>query len=174
MTYVIYAQGYRPPDQHPRMYVPVFSHLSQATAWLGKMINGAVNKLDHDIIRFTAGDNQIELRSDRWDEILDAHAPEGQCPPDHANNILRFKYGTWDEVHEKPEPEDDKPSAPRPERSARAQRPDGYVSITELCDASNILPSDARSILRAHMTKPEYGWAFSPEQLPSIRKLIGA
>jgi hypothetical protein len=161
MSYVIYARGHRPPDQYPRDHIVVFPEAPQAKAWLQRMEQNLPPG-------FT-------LRSDQMDAIRAAAETDWQLDEDHARWILRFKYGTWDEVHTRDEPEvTEAKRAPRPERSARAQRPDGFVTITALCAASGVAACDARAALRASgREKPSYGWAFDPKEVPAIKKLVG-
>ena len=164
MSYVIYARGHREPDVYPRDHVVVFPEAPQAKIWLQRMEQNLPPG-------FT-------LRSDQMDAIRAAAQTDWQLDEEHARWILRFKYGTWDEVHPKNEPEVDdaisEQRAPRRERSARAQRPDGYVTITELCASSGVAASDARAALRASgRDKPDYGWAFDPKEVPAIKKLVG-
>jgi hypothetical protein len=161
--FVLYARGHRPPDQYPRDHVVVFREAAHARVWLERM--------EHNL------PEGFTIKSQQMNEIRSAPATAWQLDGDHAQWILRFKYGTWDEVHVKDEPEvaeaKDNQHRPRAQRMTRAQRPDGYVTITELCAASGIAASDARQVLRANFEKPEYGWAFDPKQLPKIKKLIG-
>lgn len=163
MTFVLYARGHRAPDQYPRDHVVVFPEAAQAKVWLDKM--------EHNLPEgFTVKSKQI-------DDIRAAADTDWQLDDEHAQWILRFKYGTWDEVHIKDEPEvaeaKDNQQRPGAKRSTRAQRPDGYVTITDLCASSGVAASDARQILRASFEKPAYGWAFDPKQVPAIKKLCG-
>lgn len=163
MSFVLYARGHRPPDKYPRDHVVVFPEAAQAKVWLTKM--------EHNL------PEGFSVRSQQIDAIRAAADTDWQLDDEHANWILRFKYGTWDEVHVKDEPEvaeaKTAQGSPRSKREPRAQRPDGFVTITELCANSGVLPSDARAILRASMEKPSFGWAFAPKQIPAIKKLIG-
>ncbi len=164
MSYVIYARGHRPPDQYPRNHVVVFPEAPQAKVWLQRMEQNLPPG-------FT-------LQSQQMDAIRSAPDTGWQLDDEHDLWIRRFKYGTWDEVHVKDEPEvaDAKEAqrSPRPERSVRAQRPDGYLTITELCASSGVDACDARAALRASgRDKPSYGWAFDPKEVPAIKKLVG-
>lgn len=161
MTYVLYADGHRPPDKYPRSHVVVFPEAPQAKVWLDQME-----------YRLPEG---FTVRSAQMDQIRNAAETNWQLDDDHANWIRRFKWGTWDEVHEQPKPDEptSTAAAPRSKREHNAQRPDGFVTITELCAGSDVLPSDARAILRAHMEKPSFGWAFAPKQVAVIKKLCG-
>lgn len=174
--FVIYASGHRSPDVYSRTYVPVFETAEQARSWLRRFIADK----DHQFVKDTIileTDFTIKLRSHQWREIMAAEGdPEG-VTDEEASYILRFKYGTWDEVHTKDAPADECPAssgAPRRLRVARDDKPSGYVTITELCIASGILPRIARAALRSSgRIKPSYGWAFSPEEAIVIKKLIG-
>lgn len=160
MCYVLYAQGHRAPDVYPRQHIVKFDELTQARAWLDRMERNLPEG-------FT-------VTSPQMDQIRAAPLTDWQIPDPYAGWIPRFKYGTWDEVREvTPRHEPEVTAAPRSKRRTKAQRPDGYVSITQLCANSGIAASDARTILRAHMEKPEYGWAFAPKDIPSIKKLCG-
>lgn len=160
MSYVLYARGHRPPDQYPRDHVVVFPDAARARVWLERM--------EHNL------PDGFTVKSAQMDAIRKAASTDWQLDDDHAQWILRFKYGTWDEVHVRDEPEvAEAKASPRSKREAKAQRPDGYVTITDLCANSGVAASEARAILRAHFEKPEYGWAFDPKQLPKIKKLIG-
>lgn len=63
---------------------------------------------------------------------------------------------------------------PKPEKPKRAVKPDGYITIGELCEKWKIKPLHARTALRASdLVKPEFGWAFAPKDVPKIAKLCG-
>lgn len=163
MSFVLYAHGHRPPDQYPRDHVVIFPEAAQAKVWLGRM--------EHNL------PEGFTIKSKQMDAIRAAPSTDWQLDNEHAQWILRFKHGTWDEVHVKDEPEvaEAKTSrgAPRSKREAKAQRPDGYVTITDLCASSGVAASDARQVLRANMEKPAYGWAFDPKEVAKIKKLVG-
>lgn len=70
-----------------------------------------------------------------------------------------------------PKPVKEKPIKPVKEK--RPSVPDGYKTITELCNEWNILPFHARQALRGSgLEKPPFGWAFSTKEIPSIKKLV--
>ena len=181
--FVIYATGHRPPDQYSRTYVPVFDRPDHARAWLMKFLAGKEHHFEGDDIILET-DFRIRLRSEQWKQIMAAPIANEEVRADVAQLILRFKYGTWDEVHVKAvAPDDDAPEdggaiiakrAPRRERVAKAQRPDGYVTITELCAASGMPAMIARGALRASgRAKPSYGWSFAPSEIDDIKRLCG-
>jgi len=172
MSIVIYARGHRAPDVHSRMYVPTFAEAHEARRWLDAFTRGKPVTREGNTLKL---DDGITLRSDQLDQVLNAPVANEPLDPQVERWIARFKYGTWDEVHEQPEA-DDAPGdeqRPRRERQARADKPDGYVTITELCVAWNVLPRIARAALRAsERVKPEYGWAFAPNEIDAIKKLV--
>lgn len=177
--FVIYAHLHRKPDKHPRCHVVKFEEVGHAGVWLRRIIG-------NDLRACLAGprivnlSNGVKLESDHMEEIFDMVGyQDWQLPDDMAALIARFKYGTWDELHQSEHPVDDGQDtstkrAPRSERKAKAQRPDGYITITELCAASGMPAMIARAALRASgRPKPEYGWAFDPKEIPVIKKLCG-
>jgi hypothetical protein len=163
VMFVLYAHGHRPPDQYPRDHIVKFPEASQAKVWLQKM--------EHNL------PEGFTIKAQHIDAIRAATDIDWTLPDEYAQWILRFKYGTWDEVHVRDEPEvaeaKDNQHRPRAKGEVKAQRPDGYVTITELCASSDVAASDARQILRATFEKPAYGWAFDPKQVPAIKKLCG-
>lgn len=172
MTYVLYASGQRSIDQYPRVYVPVIPQLDYARAWLAKFLQGQTYFREDDWLYL---DNGMKLRCDHLDDLLPVE--DGELSQEHCQAILRFKYGTWEERPPTTKPDVDdgnEKAAPRRERSAKAHKPDGYVSITELCAASGMPACDARAILRASgRVKPAYGWCFAPSEVDAIKKLVG-
>jgi hypothetical protein len=63
---------------------------------------------------------------------------------------------------------------PKQKAPKKAGKPDGYITITELCTKWGIKPLHARGCLRASdLEKPEFGWAFSPKDVPKIKKICG-
>lgn len=162
----IYARGLRSFDPHSRMYVPVFPEASTARAWYDFFIRDeTVTRRGNRV--FFDSDDQLWLKSDQLDQILAAEP--GSLSMDDMRRITRFKHGIWEGV--KP----DLPSierAPRPVRDARPACPAGYVTISELCAGSGVLPTHARAMLRAEgMIKPPYGWAFDPKDADKIKQI---
>ncbi len=171
--FVIYARGHRPPDVHSRVYIPIFYDPAHAKTWLEFFLEGEETVRDGDKILLSSG---IELKSEQLDRILNCRAAAVELPAIDERRILRFKLGSWDEQHDKPVrvKDDGVESAPRVERERRPERPTGYVTITELCAASGMLPMHARAALRASdRVKPPYGWAFDPKEVPAIKALCG-
>lgn len=184
---VIYATGHRAPDQHPRCYVPVFDRADEARAWLMKFLAGREHTFEDDDTIVIETDFTIRLRSQQWKQIMAAPVANEEVRADIAQLILRFKYGSWDETHVRavtPEVDEEQRDgtggaiiakrAPKPERASKAQVPDGYVTISQLCATSGMPAMNARAALRASgRQKPPFGWAFSPQEVPDIKKLCG-
>jgi hypothetical protein len=168
---VLYARGHREPDLHTRIYVPIYTDPSVARAWLDFFIDGEQVKREGDTLHLDSG---IRLKSEQLDKIMDCTA--GELSTVDERRILRFKHGTWEERHEQPTINGATASKTKPEvvRERRPVRPDGYVTITELCTASGMLPMIARAALRASgRDKPDYGWAFDPKEVPAIKAICG-
>lgn len=164
----IYARGLRDFDPHSRMYVPVLPDAPTARAWYDYFTENETVTRKGDRVVFDS-DDQLWLKSDQLDVILAAEP--GELSFEDKRRIVRFKYGIWDGVKR-----DDAPieRAPRPVRNARPACPAGYVTISELCAGSDVLPTHARAILRsAGHVKPLYGWAFAPADVAAIKTLCG-
>jgi hypothetical protein len=89
--FVLYAHGHRPPDQYPRDHIVKFPEASQAKVWLQKM--------EHNL------PEGFTIKAQHIDAIRAAADIDWTLPDEYAQWILRFKYGTWDEVHVRDEPE---------------------------------------------------------------------
>lgn len=177
--FVIYANGHRAPDVYSRSYVPVFSTAHAARAWLEQFLARHEYERDGNVIRLRT-DFDIRLRSEQLDAILAAPLSNEPVDAEHKQWILRFKYGTWDEVHVKDESVtsdgETVPTTrtPRPVRERRADAPPSYITISALCAGSNVLPTHARAALRASgRIKPAYGWSFAPSEIDDIKRLCG-
>lgn len=198
MSIAIYARGHREPDQYPRNYVPVFPTVAEAHDFFVKFIAGKEHRFDPDDTKQIILEHEfpITLRCDNWQAVMNAEPSGRDLHPDLAKWILKFKYGSWDDDHSRPVEQlaeevvtnDDgttevvtvskgvkqaKQKAPKPEREAKASVPSDYVTITALCATLGVKPTHARAALRASKRiKPPYGWAFSPKELPEIKKLL--
>lgn len=188
--YVLYARGYREPDEHPRIFTPIFEDPSRAKVWLTKFIaSHGTERVDN---KLTLTGTPFSVEAERLDEIFAAPDTEWVMPDPDAKLIARFLRGTWDEDHTKPveqlvevvgEGEDGQPvvvavtkgvKAKKEAKPKKAGKPDGYVTIGELCTKWNIKPLHARTCLRASdLVKPDFGWAFAPADVPKIKKLCG-
>jgi hypothetical protein len=169
--YVIYARGHKPPDVHPRSYVPVMTDPAYAHAWLEFFLEGEEYRREGDTLHLDSG---IRVKSEQLDAILNT-PPVLELREDDNRRILRFKYGSWDESRAKPPPKNNGVETTRRiERERRPERPPGYVTITDLCAGSGVLPMIARAALRASgREKPAYGWAFDPKDVPAIKLICG-
>lgn len=176
--YVLYFYGHKPPDQHPRQWVPVFFDPALAKAMLIRFFGNSSYQQDGNT--FTL-DNGFIARCEQLDEVWDADHTEVAIPEEYARNVLRFKLGSWEENHTKDEVEETtdegqvvKVKKPKAEKPKRPTKPDNYITIGELCDQWGIKPLHARTALRASdLVKPDFGWAFDPKDVPKIKKLCG-
>lgn len=167
--YVIYARGHRKPDINSRIYVPIFTDIAYAKTWLSFFLEGEEHILDGNAIHLGCG---VRLNSEQLDRIL-ACKDNSPITEVDERRILRFKHGTWEERQDKPRVDGVKRES-EVIRERRPDRPAGYVTITELCIASGILPIHARAALRASgCIKPEWGWAFGPKEISAIKDIIG-
>lgn len=167
--YVLYARGHREPDVHSRIYVPIYNDPALAKAWLDFFTGNELFTREGNTLLLESG---IKINSDQLDTILGCNQL-AELPERDERRIMRFKYGTWDEPRNKLATPDVKRS-PAVARERRPERPTGYVTITDLCNASGILPMHARASLRASgRVKPDYGWAFDPKDVPAIKTIIG-
>lgn len=164
---VVYARGYRAPDLHRRFYVPIFHDPQVARGWLDFFLENEEYRRDGNTLHLDSG---ITLKSDQLDRVLRANGVDVSSQDERR--ILRFKHGTWDEVHTRATAIAEK--SPKVEREHRPERPTGFVTITELCAGSDVLPMHARAALRASgRTKPPYGWAFAPSEVEAIKQICG-
>lgn len=175
--YVIYAKGHRPPDLYPRQHVVVFEQDFHARVWLERMLGNMPYVREGDELILDTG---IKLRSEQFDKILSASGQAWTLPDYYAQWILRFKYGSWDEVIvnevEATTVQEGKPAVKKIKvaREKKIDRPEGYVTVTELVAGKDIKPMNARAALRgAGLVKPDYGWSWPQAELPKIRKIIG-
>lgn len=166
---VFYAQGHRPPDQHSRIYIPIFEDITYAKAWLDFFIDGEEVRREGNTLHLDSG---MRVRCDLLETLLSCGDTETQLSNKDTRRVLRFKYGSWDE---KPVAAvRDKTKSPEVERERRPERPPGYVTITELCALSGMPAMIARAALRASgRAKPSYGWAFDPKDVPEIKEICG-
>lgn len=178
--YVLYLRGHRPPDAHPRTWVPIFFDPAVAKALVLRFCgNGELERL-HNVITLPDG---MTLTCEQLDEVMAADETGVELSADHLRNVLRFKLGSWEEDHSKSDEVVETVSdegevvtvkKPKPEKPKRPTKPDNFITIGELCEQWGIKPLHARTALRASdLVKPEYGWAFDPKDVPKIKKLCG-
>jgi len=172
-SFVIYARGRRPTDTLDRVHVVIFDEAHKALTWLRTFAGNEPLIPAQDVIEI----GPFKLKCSRYNDVFDVAEQDWQLPDQYRRWILQFKYGTWDEAPRERATSDGttvEKRAPKPERTKRAERPDGYRTISELCAAWDIAPMIARAALRASgRPKPEYGWAFAPNEVDAIKKLCG-
>lgn len=168
-------------ELHRRLSTIGFAQLYAAKRWLETaMGDEKAIRVGHELVLESSG---IRIRCYELDKVLDyeyrcREEERWQLPVETARMIARFRKGTWftelgdDKIDEKKVVI--KRAKVSVEVKTRTVKPEGYVTITELCKGTKILPMNARALLRTVMAKPEYGWAFDPKRIPEIRKLIGA
>jgi len=174
-SFVLYARGLRPGDEFPRIHVVTLKDATVARAWLqcfaGHDIYPVENILEH---------GSFTVKCSRMAEIIDHGPTDHELDKQYQRWILQFKYGSWETLRIKThEPTNNEgpsappPKAPKPERVSKASVPSGYVRISELATTWGVSGMIARQALRVSgRTKPEYGWAFDPKEVPDIKKLV--
>ena len=175
-SFVLYARGVRPGDEFPRIHVVTLKNAEVARSWLqcfaGNDLYPVGNLLEH---------GNFTVKCSRMAEIMDHGPTDHELDKQYQRWILQFKYGSWETVRVKtPEltntadgPSSPAPKPPKPERVAKASVPPGYVKISELATTWGVSGMIARQALRVSgRTKPEYGWAFDPKEVPAIKKLV--
>ena len=179
--YVLYFRGHRPPDQHSRIWVPIYWDPAYAHGVILRFLGNAEFTRDGNVLTIT--DTPFTLTCEQLEDVL--RTEPGVVRDEDARTALRFKLGSWEEDHSKVEDEvetvgDDgevktvKIKAPKPERPKKAAKPDSFVTIGEWAAKWGITPMEARSMLRASdLEKPPYGWAFDPKDEKKIKKICG-
>lgn len=165
-----------PGEDLARTHCVSFSELYGAKRWLELMIgNETCIRRGNELM---LQDSRIKLRSFELDKIMRynyrSDAESGYKLPDsYIHMIARFRRGQWHEAEVITTTTAAK-AEPKAAKAKKAGRPEGFVTITELCKNTAVRPMDARALLRAaELPKPEYGWAFSPNELKKIKRIIG-
>lgn len=167
--FVFYAQGRRDPDQHTRFYIPIFEDIPYARAWLDFFLDGEEVVREGNTFKLPSG---MRVRCEQLDKVLSCGDTGTQLSDRDMRRVLRFKHGSWDERPVAMVRDQNK--APRIERERRPERPPGFITITELCAPAGVPAMIARAALRASgLTKPDYGWAFDPKDIPAIKEICG-
>lgn len=135
-----------------------------------------------NMIRVALNGRQFELMTDGWyiteDEhfmfrlvgddvegLLDDPPHEWQVPQPIRNELLRI---AGEEEEKRPvEKEVRRTTTPRKKVSK-----EGLTTLQEICDEIKMDPRIARKTLRGKMQKPDAGWAWSPDEVDEIRKLL--
>lgn len=174
-SFVLKATAKLNIDQHERVHIVIFDDAVKARLWLLRLIGTLPWKRKDDTVDI---DGRYKVRSDMLDAILEAQDTDWLLPSQYAQWLLKFKYGQWEETTTTTVTDTATPSptprAPVSKRAPTAHKPDDYVTITELAATWGIPASEARACLRASgRTKPAFGWAFSKDEVPAIKKICG-
>jgi len=157
-------------DEHPRTHSVSFNSLAEGRAWLDRMVAGndwCQDRPDQLIVSDAGG---IRIRSAELNDIL--HTEPSSINDQYQRWINQFKRGPWEKL---PEPKEE-PKVPREklEKAKRPERPKGYITVADIAKELGVKPFDIRQALRSSgAVKPEYGWAFDPKEVKTIKKLMG-
>lgn len=166
-------------EMHSRTFTKAYSQLYAAKVWLRTMMGDEAGVRVGNEIRLDGG---IKIRCFEFDKVMsyELSKEESQWRIDEADltMIARFRRGRWEIpkeiVTEVPQDVVTMKQSKRTPKEQKATLPTGFVTITELCKGTPVPATMARALLRAsHYTKPSYGWAFGPKDLPDVKKLIG-
>jgi len=104
---------------------------------------------------------------------------------EELDNTLEYKWKAGEEEWQLPEPypfhihmlfSDEVRHIDTPKEKARIERQrvdkTGLISINLLCEQLDIVPREARGVLRANLTKPAVGWAWPADEIEAIKKLL--
>jgi hypothetical protein len=140
-----------PGESLARTHCVSFADFYGAKRWLELMIgNEECIRRGNELGLKTTG---IKLRSFELDKILrytyknDAEATY-QLPDSYIHMIARFRRGQWHEAEVESTTTTKKVEA-KPKKAKKPGRPEGFVTITELCKGTAVQPMDARALLRA-------------------------
>lgn len=167
---VIYARGRRPRDDYNRVHITIHDTIEQARAWL-QAFTGEEHFM---VVGDTIDAEPFKLKCNHMAEIAASPVSTATVRDDYRRWILQFKYGLWEKPKDVPAPVSDGTiTAVKAPKVERAKRPDGYVTITDLCAAWNVPALLGRTMLRASgRVKPEFGWAFAPNEVETIKALV--
>ena len=116
-------------------------------------------------------DDDVHIRSEQLNDLLEYEFTKEESawrlPDRDAALLLRLRNA--------PRSRADAPTpakSPRPAvtpRQPRTPRPDGLVSLADICAELHIDAREARAILRKTMLKGEHGWSFPADQVDAIK-----
>jgi hypothetical protein len=160
-------------DPYPRVHAVVFNHIAQARHWLMLMTADEAMVIHKRHMRLLI--SGIKVESSQLLEIMTYAIKPGDPTLDdlHYKLLLQFRRARW---HERPAEQrvmSNAPSSPAVVKPQRPERPEEYITVTALVAGSDLSPMQARGILRLTETKPAYGWAWPPKELPRIKKILG-
>jgi len=182
--YPVYLTGHRPPDQYSRTWVPIFFDPELARLLIESFIHNRDHKREGNVF-IVQGDFEMKVKCEAMDKVLDTPLTGLELDLETKGRAVRFKFGSWEEKHDKPveeveETNDEgetvvvKKKVTKAAKPKRSKRPDGFITITELCKKWGIKPLHARQSLRvSDVEKPEFGWAFDPKDEAKLKKICG-
>lgn len=161
------------------MHVHSFGALYSAK----KMVDALIGDSEYTEINETCikTDLGIKIKSDQLSDIMKhkytAEEKEWELPNPYPRMVQLFRGESY-------KPEDkhlpkkavmptrvDKPE--KAERVPRKPKPDGMITIQDLCAEMKLDPGKARAALRKSNTpKPEHGWAWEKKDVDAIKKII--
>lgn len=178
--YVLYFRGHRPPDEHRRVWVPIFWDPAIAHGVIQKALGANDYTRAGNTLMLTGID--LNVTCEYLDEVLNA-APTA-ITDENARIALRFKLGSWEEDHSKKDEVIEtvtetgettvtvKPA--KPPKPVKAEIPAGWVTAGELAKRWGMDPPKLRAFLRASDFKQHNNaWVFDPKLVPEIAKFCG-
>ena len=177
----VYISGRHPKDKDTRTWVPIFFDPEYARLLIENLVGDKEHRFEDDriIIQY---DFEITVRCAGLAKILETPLTGLDLDQQSKMYAVRFKYAPWEERWSKPQEEEEVETTnedgnavvekkPKPQK---AGKPEGFVTITELCKEWDIKPLHARQALRvSNIEKPEYGWAFDPKRKAELKKICG-
>lgn len=177
--YPIYLSGHRPPDKEPRVWVPILQDPELARLLIESFTATGEHSREGNTITVSLGFD-VKIRCEAMEKVLNTPLTGLQLSLSDRRRIVQFKYSSWEEQHEEEEkPESNAEEKPgkkdtKPTRGKKPKKPEGYVTISELCKKWGIKPLHARQFLRvSELEKPEYGWSFDPKLENELKKICG-
>lgn len=148
-----------------------------------KMIEALIGEDDFKEIndQVIKTDRGIKIKSKHLIEVMNhKYTPEEKAwalPIPYPRMIQLFRGETYNkETSDVPMNPDKPKTAPQVKKekpAPKAPRPDGLITIQNICAELKIDPSRARAVLRSSKTpKPDHGWAWPKKDADAIRKLV--
>lgn len=150
-----------------------------------KLIEALIGEDDYEELsdKLIKTDKGIRIKSDDLIKIMNhKFTPEEKSwalPPPFPRMVQLFRGEKYDketsDVPMNPNVKTKKPKekTEKVEKKPSVPRPDGLISIQDLCAELKLEPSKARALLRKSNTpKPAHGWAWSKKEAEAIKKVL--